>query len=243
MRNFGLIGRKLSHSYSKDYFDRKFRTENISDSTYSLFEIDKIDELPLLLRKFPDLAGFNVTFPFKQSVIPFLDNISDDAKEIGAVNTVLVEKSCGRRYLTGYNTDYIGFLETLENQCFNNAIVLGTGGASAAVRYALRIKNCNVLTVSRDIRRGLLYSQLTNEIVASSDLIVNCTPLGTFPNVDDMPPFPYKYLTDKCLLYDLVYNPTETRFLMEGKKRGTKIKNGLEMLYNQAESAWKIWNK
>lgn len=114
MRNFGLIGRKLSHSYSKDYFDRKFRTENISDSTYSLFEIDKIDELPLLLRKFPDLAGFNVTFPFKQSVIPFLDNISDDAKEIGAVNTVLVEKSCGRRYLTGYNTDYIGFWKHLK---------------------------------------------------------------------------------------------------------------------------------
>ncbi len=243
MKYFGLIGRKLSHSFSKEYFDRKFLAENISDSTYSLFEMEEIEDLPLFLQKNPDLHGFNVTFPFKQSVIPFLDNISEDAKEIGAVNTVLVEIVNGKRFLTGFNTDYTGFLETLENQSFNNAIVLGTGGASAAVRYALRIKKCNVITVSRDSQRGLLYSQLTPMIVASSDLIVNCTPLGTYPNTGDKPPIPYKYLTDRCLAYDLVYNPAETQFLIEAKRRGAKIKNGLEMLYNQAESAWKIWNK
>ena len=239
---FGLIGHPLGHSFSARYFAEKFAAEGI-DARYDNFDLADICEVENLRH----LHGFNVTIPYKQAVIPYLDGMSDEARAIGAVNTVRVEN--GRFY--GYNTDVIGFRESLrdwfseDNASVRSALVLGTGGASKAVCYALTQLGIAWQLVSRTPKEGCLtYNDLRKDtsILASTALIVNCTPLGTFPNVDACPDIPYDLLTPAVRLYDLVYNPEETLFLRRGREQGCPVKNGLEMLHRQAEAAWKIWS-
>lgn len=240
MKYFGLIGHPLGHSFSARYFAEKFAAEGI-DARYDNFDLDDIGEVETLRR----LSGFNVTIPYKQAIIPYLDGMSDEARAIGAVNTVRVEN--GRFY--GYNTDVIGFRESLrdwlakDNASVRSALVLGTGGASKAVCYALSQLGIAWQLVSRTPKEDCLtYDDLRKETaLASIDLVVNCTPLGTFPNVDTCPDLPYESLNPAIRLYDLVYNPEETLFLRRGREQGCPVKNGLEMLHRQAEAAWKIW--
>lgn len=242
MRQFGLIGKKLSHSFSKRYFDSKFVAEDINDAQYNLFELQNISELPDFVNNHNELVGFNVTFPYKQSIIPFLDELSDDAAKIGAVNVVKVSDNHGVRKMLGFNTDAGAFLQTIQNLQFKKALIFGTGGAAAAVAYAIESLGKEFDVVSRYSDKFLKYNQIDEIIVKSHQLIVNCTPLGTFPSVDEKVDIPYEYITPHHCLYDLVYNPSETAFLREGKKRGASIINGLEMLQRQAEASWKIWN-
>ena len=241
MRKFGLVGKKLNHSFSKLYFEKKFKAENIFDAEYSLYEIDYPEDIKTLLLKDRNIVGLNVTNPFKKAVIPFLDELSEAAADIGAVNTIAIKNDSKSRHLIGYNTDYVGFYETIKDKILKKALVLGTGGSAAAISYALKLKNCEVIFVSRECTRGFSYNSLDKSIIESVDIIVNCTPLGIFPDNHTYPPIPYKYINDKHFLYDLVYNPEETFFLHNGVKRGAKVKNGLEMLYIQAEESWKIW--
>lgn len=240
MKCFGLIGHPLGHSFSARYFAEKFAAEGI-DARYDNYDLAGIEEVETLRR----LSGFNVTIPYKQVVIPYLDGMSDEARAIVAVNTIRVEN--GRFY--GYNTDVIGFRESLrdwlaeDNASIRSALVLGTGGASKAVCYALTQLGIAWQLVSRTPKEGCLtYNDLRKETaLASIDLVVNCTPLGTFPNVDTSPDLPYESLNPAIRLYDLVYNPEETLFLRRGREQGCPVKNGLEMLHRQAEAAWKIW--
>lgn len=240
MKCFGLIGHPLGHSFSARYFAEKFAAEGI-DARYDNYDLAGIEEVETLRR----LSGFNVTIPYKQAVIPYLDGMSDEARAIGAVNTIRVDN--GRFY--GYNTDVIGFRESLrdwlaeDNASIRSALVLGTGGASKAVCYALTQLGIAWQLVSRTPKEGCLtYKDLRKETaLASIDLVVNCTPLGTFPNVDTSPDLPYESFNPAIRLYDLVYNPEETLFLRRGREQGCPVKNGLEMLHRQAEAAWKIW--
>lgn len=239
---YGLIGHPLTHSFSFRYFAEKFAAEGIEAryDNYDLADIREVDNLR-------HLDGYNVTIPYKQAVIPYLDGMSDEARAIGAVNTVRVEN--GRYY--GYNTDVIGFRESLrewlakDNASVSKALVLGTGGASKAVCYALTQLGITWQLVSRTPKEGCLtYADLRKETAfASIDLIINCTPLGTFPNVDTCPDLPYESFTPTIRLYDLVYNPEETLFLRRGREQGCPVKNGLEMLHRQAEAAWDIWTQ
>ncbi|MBV8253868.1 MAG: shikimate dehydrogenase [Chitinophaga sp.] len=243
MKTYGLIGYPLSHSFSKGYFAEKFNKEQITGCQYENFPIPEIAAFPALLQQQPDLVGLNVTIPYKEVVIPFLDELSDAVKHIGAVNCIRFEE--GRKI--GYNTDVIGFTNSLKpllQPHHTRALVLGTGGAAKAVMYALQQLNISFTLVSRKAGpNAVAYDALTQEDMAANTLIINTTPLGMYPNVDDMPPIPYQYLDSRHLLYDLVYNPPETKFLLAGKERGATIKNGHEMLILQAEAAWEIWNK
>lgn len=242
MRLFGLIGKTLSHSFSQAYFEEKFRREGINDATYSLFELADISLVPALIREQPNLIGFNVTIPYKQQIIPFLDELSEEASAVGAVNTVVIQRTDNHIYTTGHNTDIIGFQQSLQGiEIPDRVLVLGTGGAAAAVTYVLEKMGCACTAVSRNPERGLPYSALTTEIVAQHRLIVNCTPLGTFPNIHEKPDIPYEGISGKHFLYDLVYNPTETTFLKEGLSRSARVCNGLQMLHTQAEAAWEIF--
>ncbi|MDP2058967.1 MAG: shikimate dehydrogenase [Flavobacteriaceae bacterium] len=242
MRSFGLIGRNISYSFSVGYFTEKFRKEGITDCTYENFDLQDISEFPKLIQSKPNLIGLNITIPYKEQVIPYLNELHETAAEIGAVNTI---KITSEGNLIGYNTDYYGFQKSIEpylKPTHKHALILGTGGASKAVAYALKKSQINAVFVSRNnLQNGLTYSDLTKDIVDSHLLIINCTPLGTFPNVENKPDFPYQFLTPKHLLYDLIYNPAETAFLKMGKAKGASICNGLEMLVHQAEKAWKIW--
>ena len=242
MRRFGLVGKKLSHSFSKLYFEEKFRNEGITDCEYLLYEISDPSEILKLVEADEELCGLNVTNPFKKAVIPYLDRMSGDAAEIGAVNTILVENTPAGVQLVGYNTDSYGFYDSLKGCTFRKALILGCGGAAAAVRHALRRMSVETITVSRNQGSDLIYDMLDREIISSADLIVNCTPLGMFPDTVSCPPIPYEFITERHFLYDLVYNPEETVFLHEGRLRHAAVKNGLEMLHKQAEAAWKIWN-
>lgn len=240
MKHFGLIGYHLIHSFSAYYFNEKFSRERI-DAEYSLLEIASIDELENYVR---DLTGFNVTIPYKKAVIPYLAQISDEARAIGAVNCVKVDSEGG---LHGYNTDVEGIRATLA-QCGNlsgvKAIVFGSGGAAAAVKFVLKEAGIDFLTVSRSSDRGnCTYSDLTGDIVREHRLIVNTTPLGMYPETDAMPDIPYSALTDGHILFDLIYNPEQTRFLREGASRGARTFNGREMFVRQAEASWQIWNQ
>lgn len=244
MRLFGLIGKTLSHSFSQAYFEEKFRREGINDATYSLFELADISLVPALIREHPDLIGFNVTIPYKQQITPFLDELSEEASAVGAVNTVVIQRTDNHIHTTGHNTDIIGFRQSLQDiEIPDRALVLGTGGAAAAITYVLEKMGCACTAVSRNPERGLPYSALTTEIVAQHRLIVNCTPLGTFPNVHEKPDIPYEGISGKHFLYDLVYNPAETAFLQEGRLRGARVRNGLQMLHAQAEAAWSLVNR
>ncbi len=235
MKTFGLIGKDLSHSFSAKYFNEKFFKEEI-DAQYLNFELNNISEFPTLIRK-QKLSGINITIPYKESIIPFLDKLSNEAKEIGAVNTIefIDEK------LVGHNTDIIGFTQSiipiLEGR--NKALILGSGGASKAVELALKKLSIKYKTVSRN--SSFDYPDITKQDTVSHNIIINTTPLGTNPKINDFPKIPYNYLNKNHLLFDLIYNPPETKFLQYGKARKSTIKNGLEMLHIQAETSWNIW--
>lgn len=243
MREFGLIGKTLKHSFSQKYFEEKFKREQITDASYSLFELTDIKQLTEFIRQRPQLVGFNVTIPYKQQIIPYLDELSEEAAAVNAVNTVVIERVGGQILTKGHNTDIIGFRESLrEVDLPKQALVLGTGGAAAAVTYVLENLGCRCTAISRDPQRGLPYSALNADIIRQHKFIVNCTPLGTYPNINEKPDIPYEGLSGEHFLYDLVYNPSETAFLKEGILRGAKIQNGLQMLHAQAEASWRIWN-
>ncbi|UOQ53420.1 shikimate dehydrogenase family protein [Hymenobacter cellulosivorans] len=246
MRQFGLIGLKLEHSFSQTYFSQKFETLGLDDCQYNLFELGSIKDLLQLCDQQPDLQGLNVTIPFKEQVWPYLDEVAPSAARIGAVN-VIEFTADGRR--VGHNTDYIGFRDSLRRFYpvrgdEAGALVLGTGGSSKAVEAALRELGIRYWLVSRNpLAQGLTYADLTPAIVAAHSLIINTTPLGTFPNMDECPPIPYQQLTAQHYLYDLIYNPSETLFMAKGAEQGAQTKNGFEMLCLQAEESWRIWNQ
>ncbi len=243
MREFGLIGKTLKHSFSQKYFEEKFKREQITDASYSLFELSDINQITGFIRQHPQLVGFNVTIPYKQQIIPYLDELSEEAAAVNAVNTVVIERVGGQILTKGHNTDIIGFRESLrEVDLPKQALVLGTGGAAAAVTYVLENLGCRCTAISRDPQRGLPYSALNADIIRQHKFIVNCTPLGTYPNINEKPDIPYEGLSGEHFLYDLVYNPSETAFLKEGILRGAKVQNGLQMLHAQAEASWRIWN-
>ncbi len=243
MRKFGLIGYPLGHSFSKKYFTEKFADEFINDTVYENFELPQIDGLKKVIAENPELRGLNVTIPYKEAVIRYLDELSDDALEIGAVNTIKI--SSGK--LKGFNTDYIGFMRSLIpllKPTHKKALILGTGGSSLAVKYALEKIGLEYLLVSRNPfeENEISYDSITEEILQEHTLLVNTTPVGMFPDVSKAPEIPYQFLNEQHLLFDLIYNPEETLFLQKGKEQGAMIKNGSEMLALQAEEAWKIWN-
>ena len=244
-RLFGLIGYPLSHSFSKKYFSEKFERENISGCLYELFPLERIGEFPSLLAALPNLCGINVTIPYKEQVIPFLDELDTEAAAIGAVNTILIQD--GRR--KGFNTDVIGFRESLltllghRREQVDHALVLGTGGAAKGVIYVLEKLGMLVTVVSREAGKSdLAYEQVDAACMQAHQLIVNTTPLGMSPHLNTFPAIPYDQITPDHFLFDLVYNPSETVFMREGRSRGASVMNGLEMLIGQAEAAWKIWN-
>jgi shikimate dehydrogenase len=245
MRKFGLIGLPLAQSFSKKYFTAKFEAEGI-DASYELFELQDIAELTAL-KEHGDLSGLNVTIPYKEKVMPFLDYLDDTAAEIGAVNVIKFSNQDGVITLKGYNSDAIGFdtsLTPLLKPYHLKAMILGTGGASKAIDYVLRKKGIETMFVSRFPKPGMLtYSQLTQEIISDHTVIVNSTPVGTFPHSDACPDLPYQFLTSDHLLFDVVYNPAETLFLRKGREQGAAILNGEGMLIGQAVASWEIWNR
>ncbi|HRT14377.1 MAG TPA: shikimate dehydrogenase [Bacteroidales bacterium] len=245
-REYGLIGHPLSHSFSQSYFSQKFKQENIQDVEYHLFDIKNIELLPSIIHNYPFLQGLNVTYPYKNSVLPFLDIIDETAQEIGAVNTILVQREEQGIKLHGFNSDVIGFKKSYENcgELHRQALIFGTGGAGRAVAYVLKKKNIAYRFVSRNKNYNhLTYNELTQAIVANSTLLINATPLGMGDLQNQKPNIPYEAISSQHLLFDLIYNPQETLFLKEGKKRGATIKNGLEMLHYQADESWEIWKK
>ena len=246
-RIFGLIGFPLGHSFSKKYFKDKFLSENITDADFLNFELENPDDFLKLIEKNPQLEGLTVTIPYKSSFLPLMDEISDEVKEIGALNVVKIQRKRGNVKLFGYNTDIFGFekflLEHLQTH-HKQALILGTGGSSKAVAYILRKLEINYLFVSRNNSndKTLLYNDLTKELIQSHQLIINTTPLGMFPNLDSCPNISYKYLMDKHFLFDLVYNPEQTLFMKKGIEQGATACNGYDMLHYQADKAWEIWN-
>jgi len=242
MKTLGLIGFPLSHSFSKKYFAEKFEQENIAGWQYELFPLERIEQLPDLLAKNPSIVGLNVTIPYKEAVIPYLDEVEDSAA-FGAVNTIKIEGG----KLRGFNTDVYGFEQSLKpllKTYHTAALILGTGGAAKAVASVLTRLGIEYTYVSRTPREGQFsYKNIDKNTIEKHLLIVNTTPLGMYPKVEFCPDLPYEKLSDKHLLYDLVYNPEISTFLKNGKNQGAEIKNGLEMLYLQAERAWSIWNE
>ena len=240
-RKFGLIGKNIDYSFSKKYFSEKFKKENL-DCTYSNFDIENISLIESILQK-NGISGYNVTIPYKQEIIKFLDEIDEVAKAIGAVNTI---KKIDNKNI-GFNTDCIGFERSLipliENKKPDSALILGGGGASKAVKYVLKKIKINYSTVSRkEGKSEFIYENLNDVIINRFKMIINCSPVGTFPNINKCPNIPYKHLTKEHILYDLVYNPIESLFLRRGRELGCKTKNGLEMLEIQANESWRIWN-
>lgn len=245
MKQYGLIGKSLQHSFSKKYFENKFKKESITDCYYDLFELDSIDEVKHILNSTKNIIGLNVTIPYKESIIPFLDEIDGVAKKIGAINTITLDTVTKKT--KGYNTDYNGFKNSLKpflENTHERALILGTGGASKAISYVLNELNIDFLFVSRNPEGNneISYDDVNEYVLKHHQIIINTTPLGTFPAINNHPNIPYKHLTNKHLLYDLVYNPEETVFLKKGKEKGSLTINGLQMLKLQAEKAWEIWN-
>ena len=278
MTTYGLIGYPLGHSFSRKFFTEKFEKEGI-DAQYLNFEIPSIEEFPEIIKNNPELRGLNVTIPYKQQVMQYLDEISEEAKAIGAVNVVRIERpspqpspimgretmrNAGnkpdglpikgdmseglRGSLIGYNSDVIGFVESIHpllKAHHKKALILGTGGASKAIRYGLEEKlGMETLFVSRSAREGMItYEEVTAEVLKEYEVIVNCSPVGMYPHVDECPALPYEDMNENNLLYDLVYNPLETLFMKKGAEQGATVKNGLEMLHLQAIASWKFWEK
>lgn len=244
MKQFGLIGMPLTHSFSKRFFTEKFSKENI-DAQYSLYELPNIDDFENVLKN-DALCGINVTIPYKEQVMAFLDELDETASEIGAVNVIKFIRGNGRLRLKGYNSDAIGFENALRpflQPYHKNALILGTGGASKAIDYTLNKLGIKTTFVSRTAKPGMLtYEQLDEMVMTKNLLIVNASPVGTYPHSDKCPDIPYQFLTDKHFLFDVVYNPAETLFLKKGKERGAQGLNGEAMLVGQALAAWEIWN-
>ncbi|MBK0368347.1 shikimate dehydrogenase family protein [Flavobacterium agrisoli] len=243
-RRFGLLGRNIDYSFSRGYFAKKFENELFENCSYENFDIPEINYFTELVKNNPDLSGMNVTIPYKEQVIPFLDKLSKKAAEIGAVNTIKFTK---KGKLKGYNTDYYGFKKSLKpllQPHHKKALILGTGGASKGVAFALKELDILYTFVSRESREDVIDYNLINATTFDNyQIIINCTPVGTSPNLDAAPDLPYNFFTEKHIAYDLIYNPEETKFLKNAKKHGATIKNGYEMLVFQAEKAWNIWNK
>lgn len=244
MKLFGLIGYPLGHSFSKQYFDKKFEAENITDAEFELFAIKDINEFKNLVEANSNLKGLAVTIPYKQSVLPFIDYVTVAAKEIGAVNCIKFTDGI----LTGHNTDVVGFeksLVPLLQPQHTKALVLGTGGSSKAVQYVLKHLRIDFLLVSRDksnVQNCISYNEVDEKIMTEYSIIINCTPVGMTPNENELPAIPYNLLSAKHLLYDLIYAPEKTLFLKKGESCGCIVKNGFDMLVLQAEENWKIWN-
>ena len=243
MITYGLIGYPLSHSWSAAWFSRKFTGENIIEKQYLLFPIEDLCDLPGLIRNNQDIQGLNVTIPFKERIMEFLDETDETALKIGAVNTISIKRKSGVTIMKGYNTDAEGFRLSIDFSGFNKALILGTGGASKAVAFTLKNLGIDVLFASRNPvdNSSILYTEITEEIMHSHPLIINTTPLGMFPDITSCPPIPYQFLTECNFLYDLVYNPPLTIFLNKGSEQGARIQNGEKMLYLQAEESLKIW--
>ncbi len=246
MKRYGLLGYPLTHSFSKRFFTEKFETENI-DSTYDNFEIDNINKFPEVVKNNPEVIGFNVTIPYKELVIPFLDELNDSAREIGAVNTIKVKRNENNIYLKGFNTDTYGFetsLSPLLKDYHKKALILGTGGASKALKYVLHKRGIDYISASIEElkEKEIRYEDIDKALMKERLLIINATPLGTYPKVDTSPNIPYEHITKKHLLFDLVYNPGVTQFMKKGLEKGATVKNGYEMLLGQARRSYEIWN-
>lgn len=245
MDKYGLIGYPLVHSFSISYFNQKFIDEKI-DAVYENFEIPTIDLLPEVIDSNPDLRGLNVTIPYKQKVMPFLDAISQEAMAIGAVNVIKVTREGGKSRLKGYNSDVIGFTKSIESMLekfHKKALILGTGGASKAVDYGLKSLGLETVFVSRYQRPGTIqYEDITPDIIKEYNVIVNCTPCGMYPHTEECPKLPYKAMDNRTILYDLIYNPDTTLFMKKGAEHGANTKNGLEMLLLQAFASWDFWH-
>lgn len=241
---FGLLGKNISYSFSRKYFSEKFKSLGLDNFKYSNLDIPEIEEFPFLLyHREDEYQGINVTIPYKESVMRYMHEIDEDAKAIGAVNTIKITDD---NKLFGYNTDFYGFQKSIEpfiKKHHKKALILGTGGASKAIAYALKKMNIEYKFVSRKVDENMfLYSMLNKQILEEYTVIINCSPVGTFPDVEESPNIPFEFITDKHLLFDLIYNPEQSKFLREGLKQGAAIKNGFEMLQLQAEKSWEIWN-
>lgn len=248
MIKLGLIGYPLAHSFSKTYYVQKFKEENITDVIYDLYELERIDQFKDLYLNDSNIRGFNVTIPYKVAILPFLDELSEEVKAIGATNCITISRELNSApRLCGYNTDIYGFQESIRpllNENHKKALVLGTGGASKAVLYVLKKLQIPYKTVSRSKEKGhLTYDELTENLVQEHTIIINCSPVGTYPNINQCPQLPYQAITPQHLLYDLIYNPEETQFLKNGIQQGAIVKNGYEMLVLQAEKNWEIWHR
>jgi len=242
MAKYGLIGKNIGYTFSKDYFNEKFKKEK-RKASYKIFDIANINEINIILENNKKLKGLNVTIPYKESVIPFLDIIDKESLAIGAVNTIKIDKQNRK---IGYNTDHYGFAKAIADFFpikNKKAVILGTGGSSKAIQFVLKTMNFETLVVSRKGSDSMItYDQLNEDIISSHHLIVNCTPLGTFPNIHEYPHIPYKYVGKDHLLFDLTYNPQVTEFMEIGMIQGARVSNGHRMLIYQAEKSWKIWN-
>ncbi|HEU4717082.1 MAG TPA: shikimate dehydrogenase [Bacteroidia bacterium] len=250
MRIFGLIGFPLSHSFSEKYFTEKFRRENIPDAVYRLFPLENANDFPSFLQANPGIAGLNITIPYKEKIIPFLDELDETAKAVGAVNVIQIREDGGKKILEGYNSDVYGFRQSLKpflTSAHERALILGTGGASKAVEYVLKQIGVQCIFASREKKNIpgkniLTYAEVNEYVLSACRLIVNATPCGMFPDVKSAPPLPYEFITPEHFLYDLIYNPAETEFMKRGKEKGATVMNGMDMLKLQAERAWTIWN-
>ncbi|HAQ18235.1 MAG TPA: shikimate dehydrogenase [Prolixibacteraceae bacterium] len=248
MKTFGLIGHRLGYSFSRNFFTEKFAKENLADHEYMNFELDNIDEFPKVFEQGKEICGLNCTIPYKQQIMQFLDEIEPEAAQVGAVNTVKIVWNEGKRLLKGFNTDVYGFENSLCPMLqvkHKKALILGTGGASKAIKHVLNKLGIEFISASIEetlFENEIRYNQITEDLLKDYLIIIQATPLGTFPNVDNCPDIPYHAISSDHVLFDLVYNPEETLFLKKGKEQGAKTKNGLEMLHLQAIRAWEIWN-
>ena len=248
MKTFGLVGYPLGHSFSKKFFTEKFDTEGLTDHQYLNFEIDTIEKFPGIFETNSDIIGLNCTIPYKQQVMKYLDEVDEEAMIVGAVNTIKPIRTADGLKLKGFNTDIIGFENSIKPMLsaqHKRALILGTGGASKAIKHIL--KKLGIEYVSSSIEDELFedeirYNQIDRKVIEERLIIINATPLGTFPKVDACADIPYEYITDKHVMFDLVYNPEVTLFMKKGQEKGAKTKNGLEMLHGQALASWKIWN-
>ena len=240
---YGLVGKEIDYSFSRNYFKQKFKNEGLVNTSYENFDCENLGQAIEALKQ-KNLKGLNVTIPYKEKIIPYLDNVSKEAKDIMAVNTISFNK---KGKLIGHNTDCYGFQKSLFeniNKKTKNALILGTGGASKAIRYVLKKNSIIYKTVSRKKSKGdFIYVELDRDIMSNFELIINTTPLGTYPNTEKCPDINFEHITKNHILFDLIYNPIETRFLKNGKIKGAKIVNGYDMLIYQAEKSWSIWNE
>ena len=240
-RKYGLIGKNINYSFSKKYFNDKFLKENITNCSYENYDLQSVKDFKKIIKD-NAIKGFNVTIPYKEEIMEFINKIDPIAKKIGAINTIKIHN---KNIIEGYNTDYIGFVISLKNLISNQkkALVLGTGGASKAIIFGLSSIGIESTIVSRNKRKGVIsYSELNKKVIEENTIIINCTPLGTFPKTQECPKIPFEFLSSNHICYDLIYNPEKTKFLLESEKMGATIINGKKMLENQANESWKIWN-